>query len=296
MLSSAERPGRRGAHLQSGSPAESTDESRPPVPHGPSLPEAVTGAARLRREGRVGDALAMVESALGEARARPSDTPFRDRVLLGLTLADLLLLAGDHERARNLLEIEAAFAERVLQLIREGGSPEQVLAASTGYGQLRDRAIQIGLLGTEAPEIDVDHWVPNGPTTLADQRGDVVLLEFWAPWCKPCLAMLPALQDLFQRHGRGGLQILALTHFRRQDSDGRKQELEVVRQFVIDHDLKFPVGICADAQTRQHYGANGIPTYALVDRAGIVRLASSKPDKAALEQTITDLLNTPVGN
>lgn len=238
----------------------------------------------------------MLESALGAARARPSDTPFRDRVLLGLTLADLLLLAGENERARNLLEIEAAFAERVLQLIREGGSPEQVLAASTGYGQLRDRAIQIGLLGTEAPEIDVDHWVHNGPTTLADQRGHVILLEFWAPWCKPCLAMLPVLQDLYQRYGRDGLQILALTNFRCRDAGGRKQELEVVRQFVIDHDLQFSVGISADAQTRQRYGANGIPTYALVDRAGIVRLASSKPDKAALEQTITDLLNAPVGS
>lgn len=264
--------------------------------HGPSLPEAVTGAARLRREGRVDDALAMVESALGEARERPSDTPFRDRVLLGLTLTDLLLQTDEYLRARSLLDTEAAFAGQVLQLVAETGSPDQVLAASAGYGQLRDRAVQVGLLGAPAPEIDVSHWVHQGPTTLADQRGNVVLLEFWAPWCKPCAAMFPVLGDLHQRYTADGLNILALTNFRCDDPDTRECEAGVVRQFVVDHDVQFAVGIAPDERLRQRFGARGIPTYALVDRTGIVRLASSKPDKAALEQTIVGLLNAPVGN
>lgn len=262
------------------------------TPHSPSLPEAITVAARLRRDGRVHDAAALVESALSDARARPSDTPFRDRVLLGLTLADLYLLADQRDRARGLLDTEAAFAERVLQLTRQSGTPEQVHAASAGCCQLRDRATQIGLLGNEAPEIDVAHWVCDGPTTLADQRGNVALLEFWAPWCRPCAAMFPSLRDLHQRYAREGLRILALTNLRSGDAAGREQDLEEVRQFVADHRVEFAVGVATDARLRQQYGANGIPTYALVDRAGIVRLASSRPDKVTLEQAIAGLLNT----
>lgn len=262
------------------------------VPHGPSLPEAVTVAARLRRDGRVHEALSLVETSLADARANPSDTPMRDRVLLGLTLADLLLLADQRDRAQSLLDSEAVFAEQVLHLTRQSGSPEQVLAASAGWCQLRDRAIQIGLLGRQAPEVDVSHWVNSDPTTLADLRGSIVLLEFWAPWCRPCEATFPSLRDLHQRYAEDGLNILALTNFRCTDTAGRERELDAVRQFAVDHDVEFAVGVSTDERLRQRYGANGIPTYALVDRAGIVRRASSKPDKAALEQAIIDLLNT----
>lgn len=262
-------------------------------PQGPSLPEAVTGAARLRRDGRVHDALALVESALADARAETSDTPFRDRVLLCLTLADLHLLADQRARARSLLDAEASFAEHVLRLTRQSGSPEQVHIASAGCCQLRDRAIQMDLVGKAAPEIGALHWVHKGPTTLADQRGNVVLLEFWAPWCRPCVAMFSVLRDLHHRYAVDGVNILALTNHRSGDVAGRKRELDAVRQFIVDHEIEFAVGVANDERLRQRYGANGIPTYALVDRAGIVKLASSKPDKAALEQAIAGLLATP---
>ena len=264
--------------------------------HSPPLPEALTVAARLRRDGRVHDALARVESALAEARGKPANTPFRDRVLLGLTLADLLLLAGQHERARSLLDSEAAFAEQVLELTRLSGSPDQVLAASAGCYQLRDRVIQIGLLGQKAPDLEVTHWVNSSPTTLAEQRGNVVLLEFWAPWCRPCAAIFPGLRDLHQRYAEDGLNILALTNLRSGDAVGRTRELDTVRQFVVEHDVEFAVGIAEDERLRQRYGANGIPTYAVIDRAGIVRLASSKPAKTALEETIVGLLSTTVSS
>ena len=261
-------------------------------PHSPPLPEAVIAAARLRRDRRVHEAVTLVETALTDARAKPSNTPFRDRVLLGLTLADLLLLADQSDRARTLLDSVAAFAEQVLHLTRQSGSPDQVLAASAGCYQLRDRVIQLGLLGQEAPELDVTHWVNTDPPTLADLRGDVVLLDFWAPWCRPCAATFPWLRDLHQRYARDGLDILALTNFRSGDAAHRNLELDMVTQFIADHDVEFAVGIAENERLRQRYGANGIPTYVVLDRAGIVRRASSKPDKVTLEQAIVGLLDT----
>jgi thiol-disulfide isomerase/thioredoxin len=240
----------------------------------------------------VDDALALVDAALVDARNRAADTPFRDRVLLSLTLADLYLLTDQRDRARTLLDAEAAFAEDVLRLARRSSSSEQVHTVSVGCCQLRDRATQVGLLGQEAPDIDVTEWVQNGPTTLAEQRGSVVLLEFWAPWCGPCSAMFPVFRDLHDRYARDGLNILALTDYRSRDDAGRARELDSVRQFIVDHEVEFAVGVAPDGRLRQTYGANGLPSFALVDRAGIVRLASSKPDKAALEQGIVGLLNT----
>ncbi|MGH3563798.1 MAG: TlpA family protein disulfide reductase, partial [Mycobacterium sp.] len=178
-----------------------------------SPPAAVIDAAVLRRDGRLDDAVALVEAALAEARAKPLDVPFADRVQLGLALADLYLVTEQRERAHSLLLGEVAFAEQIYRLMRQTGSQEQVRAASAGRYQLRDRAAQVALLGQPAPEIEVADWVLGQPTTLAEQRGRVVLLEFWASWCRPCLAMFPVLRDLHSRHAERGLTIIALTRY-----------------------------------------------------------------------------------
>ena len=91
---------------------------------------------------------------------------------------------------------------------------------------------------------------------------------------------------------RDGLDILALTNFRSGDAAHRNLELDMVTQFIADHEVEFAVGIAENERLRQRYGANGIPTYVVLDRAGIVRRASSKPDKVTLEQAIVGLLDT----
>ncbi|WP_170981313.1 TlpA disulfide reductase family protein [Mycolicibacterium sp. CR10] len=254
-------------------------------PQRAAVPEAVVEAARLRRDRRVGDAVAVVEAALAKSRATPLDVPFRERVLLGLTLADLHLVAGQRDRAQEVLVAEVAFAEQLRDLIAQSGLPEQIRAASAGCLQLRDRATQVDLLGGPAPEIDLVEWAQGGPTTIAGQRGRVVLLEFWAPWCRSCTAMFPFFRDLHSRHASDGLTIIALTSHR--EGSGSR---ELVQQAIADHAVDFAVGIAPDEGLQARYGANGIPTFALIDRDGLVRLASSKPDKAALEEAVIGLL------
>jgi len=256
--------------------------AKPPAER-PPVPREITEAARLRREGRFDDAAQVVEAALAKARATPFDVPFRDRVLLGLALADLYVLTDQCDRAQTLLNAEVTFADNILALIRQSGSRDQVHAAMTGCLQLRDRVAQAGLLGASAPEIEVEHWVLGRPTTLAEQRGRVVLLEFWARSCRSCLAMLPALHDLHTRHHRNGLTVLALTRYSPEGAGvDRLGERELIAGAVTDRGVQIPVGIAPDGRLQQLYGARGIPTFVLVDRAGDVRFATSTPDKARL--------------
>lgn len=250
-----------------------------------AVPDAVVEAARLRRDGRLDDAVAGVEAALASARATPLEVPFRERVLLGLTLADLYLVAEQRGRAQEVLADEVAFAEQLREVIVQSGLPEQIRAASAGCLQLRDRATQVALLGGPAPEIESVEWARGTPTTIAEQRGRVVLLEFWAPWCRSCTAMFPFFRDLHSRHASDGLTIIALTSHREGSGSW-----ELVQQAIADHAVDFAVGIAPDEGLQARYGANGIPTFALIDRDGIVRLASSKPDKAALEEAVVGRL------
>lgn len=261
---------------------------------GAALPEAIITAARLRRDDRIAEALEVLEDSLTEARATPLDVPFRERVLLGLTLADLYLTVDSRERARRVLDIEVAFAEEILEGIGRFGSPDQIHAASAGCLQLRDRATQIDLLGHPAPDIEAVEWLNGDPTTLAAQRGRVVLLEFWAPWCRSCTALFPYFRDLHVRYAEQGLTILALANYRNSPGadrhDERTRDRELIRKAVDEHAIHFAIGIAPDERLRARYGANGIPTFVLIDRDGCVRLASSKPDKSALEGLATRLL------
>jgi thiol-disulfide isomerase/thioredoxin len=265
----------------------------------PRLPSALTTSARLRREGRLAEATEVLHAALADFQANPLDGPFQDRVLVGLGLADMYLLADEKDRAGALLRTEQEFAEQILELIRQSGMPDQVRSATMGYHQLRERATQVDLLGNAAPEIEIADWVLGAPTTLADQRGRVVLIEFWARWCRSCLDMFPVLRHLHERYARHGLTVLALTSYLpgpgTDPITDLASERDLIRQTIIDQAIEFAVGIAPDSRLQGRYGAAGIPSFAVVDRAGVVQLASSKPDKANLEKVIADLLNVPNG-
>lgn len=99
---------------------------------------------------------------------------------------------------------------------------------------------------------------------LADLRGRVVLVDFWASWCAPCKASFPALDALYREFHPRGVDVLAVNlDERRRDADvflaGRPHALTV----VFD-----PKGASAEA-----FGVQGMPSSFLIDRNGIVRFA-----------------------
>ena len=278
----------------SGSPAR--------IASGPAVPavirDALMPAGQARLEGGPGAAVAALSAAMDQVRAEPFGTPFLARVHLALTLADAYLEAGDRERARRLLLDESGYTEQIVHLLRLNGAPDQQRAASAGRMQIRDRAAQVELLGQPAPELDIADWVLGEPATLAELRGQVILLEFWATWCRPCLEMFPRQRDLHARYGGRGLAILALTRYAPppagadQDS-ARTRERELVQTVIADRGLEIRVGIAPDGRLQQRYGANGVPTLVLIDRQGRVRLVASGGDDAALDAEIERCLREP---
>jgi thiol-disulfide isomerase/thioredoxin len=260
------------------------------------VPASVIRAVRLRREGRLAEAISITEASLTEARATPLDIPFRDRVLLGLTLADLYVMSERPDRARSLLGDEVVYAQQIHELIRQTGSAEQVRAATTGYSQLRDVAAQLALLANAPPEIVAD-WVQGEPATLAALRGRVVLIEFWARWCRSCVSMFPVLSDLQERYGDRGLTILALTRYGPAADDPsaeRIRERDLITRMVGERCPGIAVGIAPDGGLQEKYGANRMPAVVLIDRKGIVQFASSISDKAKLAAHISNLIEKDI--
>lgn len=244
-------------------------------------PQAVVSATidrafELLSLGQREEAAAELERGLQTARATPYEIEFVTRIRLGMTLADVYLSLNRIEDARAFLAEEVEFAERISQVMQATGTLNQKRSAMSGYLQIRDRASQIGLLGQVAPEFELDTWLIGDAVTLMDLRGRVVMLEFWATWCKPCQEMFPKLTALYDEKSRKGLEILAITrHYMAYAGtlEAKEEELNLMRKMLMEHQVVFPVAVAPSEQLQRVYGANGLPTVILVDRQGVVRYA-----------------------
>ncbi len=96
---------------------------------------------------------------------------------------------------------------------------------------------------------------------LADQRGQVVVLNFWASWCEPCRAELPSLELLAARHDAQGLRVLAV-NFRETDA--------ALRRFTERHPLSLPILRDVDGAAARAFAVRIFPTTVVVGREGRV--------------------------
>jgi thiol-disulfide isomerase/thioredoxin len=241
----------------------------------PPMPAALERAFELQDEGKVDAAIAELESSLAETQDSPDALNFQDRITVALMLADFYLEESRLENAREMLAREVAHAEEAYKAVKQTGTVMEKREALDGFTVIRDQHTQISLIGNPAPDFTVKDWINSDPFSLSELQGNVVLLEFWATWCKPCHSMFPKIKKLHNDYKDKGLSVVALTRYYfsvKATAGSEESELELIQKFVRDHEIDFPVGIAADAGTQMRYGAVGLPTFAIIDRKGNVRL------------------------
>ena len=260
----------------------------------PTIMAALDSAHKWRIEGNLDLAIERLEAVLDETPGTPDLMQYKVRVTLALAIAELCVVGGDSAKALRTLAAEANLAKATFQDIKAVGTDQEKRTAFRGLVQIRDVYTQLALTGRPAPELDVKEWIIGPPCTLAGLKGKVVLLEFWATWCKPCEEVFPKLKALYETYASQGLVILALTrHFLAYGGSQHSQaeELELIRDFVRKHAVDFPVGVSEDERMQSVYGATALPILVLIDRSGIVRQITVAPEdeqfKSALEQCLS---------
>jgi thiol-disulfide isomerase/thioredoxin len=119
-----------------------------------------------------------------------------------------------------------------------------------------------------------------GSVHLAELRGRVVVLDFWATWCPPCLAMMPMLHDLYREWQPKGVEFIGI------DADGAAVPRADVAEFVVRHPFPYPV-VLDDQEVGGRYGVFSIPHLVVVGRDGrIARVFVGGVARAQLAATL----------
>lgn len=118
-----------------------------------------------------------------------------------------------------------------------------------------------------------------------DFAGQVLLLAFWATWCKPCVKELPILQDIYERY-RGDRRVAVLAVHCSLET----QSISEVRAFVKRLGLSLPVLYDADRSMRRSFGSGGIPRTFLIDGQGrLVAVIDDQPRETLFERASREI-------
>jgi thiol-disulfide isomerase/thioredoxin len=141
------------------------------------------------------------------------------------------------------------------------------------------RSSHAALEGKPMPALDLQGWV-NGEVKSADMKGKVVLVDFYATWCGPCMAAIPHNNELLKKFKDKGLIIVGVC-----TSDSGQEKME---QTAKSHGIEYPTARDPNLKSEKAWQVRYYPTYALIDRKGIVRIIGLQPEH--VEKVVAKLL------
>jgi len=141
------------------------------------------------------------------------------------------------------------------------------------------RARHAALEGKPMPVLNLAGWV-NGQVSPADMKGKVVIVDFYATWCGPCMAAIPHNNELLKKYKGQGLVILGVCTSKRGQ--------ENMERTVKDRGIEYPTARDPQLKSQAAWEVHYYPTYAIVDRKGIVRIIGLQPEH--VEQVVKKLL------
>ena len=227
----------------------------------------------------------------------------------GHTYGISTLISEDVDRAEKLL---ASATEFLNGIETENRAVKSSIANGKRYLASYPRRIAVAkrhkaLIGTDAVALDADAWVNGDALTDEDLKGKVVLLDFWAVWCGPCIATFPHLIEWQEKYAEKGLVIIGATRYYQRGWNAEtnritprntklttEDENAATAQFAGFHKLKHRLMVVpSTSKFHSEYAVSGIPQAVLIGRDGKIRMikvGSGSANAKALHDEIEKLL------
>jgi len=152
---------------------------------------------------------------------------------------------------------------------------------------LQAREAQAGLVGQPAPELNFSWSSRKGLKTLSSLKGKVVVLDFWATWCGPCIASFPQVRELTAHYAKADVEVIGVTSLQGQvvgpnsdriDTQGNPtKEYALMSDYIKAKDVTWTIAFSDEPVFNPAYGITGIPHMAIVAPDGTVRHTGLHP-------------------
>jgi thiol-disulfide isomerase/thioredoxin len=136
------------------------------------------------------------------------------------------------------------------------------------------------LVGQPAPQFELPLY-SGGNVSLADLRGKVVVLDFWATWCRPCVESMPRVEAIAAKHADRGVVLYAINV---------DDPPETIAKFLESHPVRAPIALGSQDVSRD-YEVRYIPQVVVIDRKGVVR-ALRTPSPMELERWLNGAIES----
>jgi cytochrome c biogenesis protein CcmG/thiol:disulfide interchange protein DsbE len=144
---------------------------------------------------------------------------------------------------------------------------------------------EIITIGSVAPDIELIDSNQN-TLKLSELKGSVVLINFWATWCEPCIEELPSIETLF-RHFSNNPRFQVITILFKDD---RQKAL----WYMKENGYTFPVYLNPDGSAAKKFKITGVPETFIIDKQGVLRdkmIGPEQWDSPVILETLNSLIN-----
>ena len=220
------------------------------------------------------------------------------------------------EEAETSLAATKAFVAKVSEAASKESAKKKLAALSADRGTFAQLESTIGdtrelmsLVGKDAAPLVAKTWINGTPLTDADLKGKVVLLDFWAIWCGPCINTFPHLREWNEKYADKGLVMIGVTSYydykwddaagycarAGKDEASPEEELAMLEKFANYYQLnhRFAVNERDNRELAEYYKVAGIPHVVVIDQQGkvrLIRVGSGKQNADDIGKLLAELL------
>jgi len=134
-------------------------------------------------------------------------------------------------------------------------------------------------------DLEFDEFSTGRRVTTASLRGKVVVVDFWATWCLPCIESLPRMQAAYEKYRAKGVEFIGVSLDEPEENGGKK----ALTDFLASNEMPWPQFYTdGDPTVPTKFGIRQIPTIFILDRSGVVRTVDGH---RLLERTLEQLVN-----
>lgn len=258
-------------------------------------------AVSFYKDGKYDEAVRYGQTAFDNLKALEAKTLAERRAKMDLYGNLVEVLALSYRKAKN--------SDKALEVLAEGRALSFTIPSAKLYRRVMDvvqgsgfsekklmQKVESYKNAAAAPELVVQEWLGQEAVTLENLRGRVVLLDFWATWCGPCITTFPRLRSWHKKYGESGFTIIGVTEFY-GEADGKPmsplQEIDYLGEFKKKHKLPYGFAVSKRGEDNAKYDISAYPTTVLLDRAGVIRyigIGAGAEESENLEDMIEKLL------